>query len=185
MSFGYIFDFDGVLADSMELQYLCNRQALAEVGVAMDKAQYFRQAGMTGIEQIQYFCAKAGVETDFQKIYRRKKALFTEYVDKIVPIGSNIALFNLLKNAGCPVVIATGSSRASLLPAMKQFGIDVPYVCSEDVERGKPNPELFLAAAKKLDLDPGNCIVIEDSDAGIEAAKAAGMKAFRFYNNHS
>jgi HAD superfamily hydrolase (TIGR01509 family) len=51
------------------------------------------------------------------------------------------------------------------------------------VKRGKPHPDLFLCAAEKLGVPPSHCIVIEDSDAGIDAARAAGMKAMRFYDN--
>ena len=184
MSCGYIFDFDGVLANNMELHYQCNRQALAEAGVEMDKAQYFSQAGMTGIEQIAYFCTKAGVKADYQHIYARKKVLFTDYIDQIAPIQSNIDLLNLLQSNGVPVAIATGSSRNSLLPAMKKLGLEVEVlVTSEDVSRGKPHPDLFLLAAERLGLEPTACIVVEDSDVGIEAAKAARMRSLRFYNN--
>jgi HAD superfamily hydrolase (TIGR01509 family) len=67
---------------------------------------------------------------------------------------------------------------------MQKLGIEVDAIASsEDVKRGKPNPDLFLFAAERLGIDPGNCVVVEDSDVGIEAAKAAGMKAFRFFDN--
>ena len=67
---------------------------------------------------------------------------------------------------------------------MKDHGIVVDAVAtSVDVERGKPFPDLFLCAAKKLGVKPELCIVIEDSDVGIEAAQAAGMKVMRFYDN--
>ena len=56
-------------------------------------------------------------------------------------------------------------------------------ITSEDVDRGKPFPDLFLLAAKRLNHSPENCIVVEDSDVGVEAAKAAGMKVMRFYDN--
>ena len=69
---------------------------------------------------------------------------------------------------------------------MEQYNIEVDaVVCKEDIERGKPFPDLFLRAAEKLSAKPENCIVIEDSDAGIEAARAAGMKIMRFYDNDS
>jgi HAD superfamily hydrolase (TIGR01509 family) len=67
---------------------------------------------------------------------------------------------------------------------MKKFRIEVDAIASsEDVKRGKPNPDLFLFAAEKLGVEPRNCVVVEDSDVGIEAARAAGMKALRFYDN--
>ena len=93
-------------------------------------------------------------------------------------------MFGLLKKAGVPVAIATGSSRPTIDPIMRMHGI-LPdaVVTSEDVERGKPFPDLFLSAADLLGVPPARCIVVEDSDVGIEAAAAAGMKAMRFYDN--
>ena len=102
----------------------------------------------------------------------------------ITKINCNIVMLKILKDAGCPVAIATGSSNKSVLPVIEEFGIDVDVIATADhVERGKPFPDLFLYAAKKMNVDPGCCIVVEDSDVGIEAALAAGMKAMRFYEN--
>ena len=187
MDYGYIFDADGVIVNTMEAHYLCNSIALGEAGVPMDKKQYFSQAGMTGREQIRYFCQKAGKsfsEEQITKIYNRKRELYKLHVNSAEKIESNTKLIEVLRAAGIPVAIATGASRQSILPVLDRFGIIVDViVTSDDVKRGKPNPDLFLLAAKRLGIQPRNCIVIEDSDAGIEAAEAAGMMAFRFYAN--
>lgn len=184
MEYSYIFDFDGVLANTMEASYKCYKKALEEVGVPIIKEQYFSQAGMTGIEQIRYFCELAGVETDYQAIYQRKRELYTEYLLETKPIQCNIELSKCLRKQGAKVAIASGSSRKSVLPVVKLLQIEVDeIVAAEDVTKGKPNPDLFLKAGERLGNDPDKCVVIEDSDAGIEAAKAAGMKALRFYNS--
>lgn len=183
MKYAYIFDFDGVLVNTMEAHFACYEKALAEVGVPIDKRQFFSQAGMTGREQIVYFCRKARKHPDVERIYRRKKALFKDYMDRITPIECNLQLIKKLKGAGVAVAIATGSSKSTITPIIEQFGIDVDVVISaEDVERGKPNPDLFLCAARELKVQPAYCIVVEDSDVGIEAAGRAGMKAMRFCN---
>lgn len=185
MSLAYIFDFDGVLANTMEAHFACYKKALAEAGVTIDKKQFFSQAGMTAKEQIKYFCAKAGKNVDIEKIYKRKRELFNEHIGKATPIECNLELLVILKKAGIPIAIATGSSRPSIMPVIRQFNIKADAVVSaEDVTRGKPNPDLFLCAAGKLKVSPADCIVVEDSDAGIEAAARAGMKAMRFYNNN-
>jgi HAD superfamily hydrolase (TIGR01509 family) len=172
----------------MELHYLCNRIALGEVGVPMDKKQYFHQAGMTGHEQIRSFCKRAGkdvTDEDVEKIYQRKRELYKDYINKAKKIECNIELMRMLKSDGVPVAIATGCSRPSIIPVIERFGIKVDaLITSEDVKRGKPNPDLFLLAAERLGAEPENCIVIEDSDVGIEAAMRAGMKALRFYDNN-
>ncbi len=184
MSFAYIFDVDGVLLRTMAAHFACYRQALAESNVPIDRAQFYTQAGMTGQEQIKYFADKAGVTVDVEKIYARKRELFQEYKDAAEIIDCNVRLLGILKSAKTPVAIASGSSRKSWVPLLAQFGIEADaLVGAEDAKRGKPHPDLFLCAAEKLGVQPANCIVVEDSDAGIEAARAAGMKSMRFYDN--
>ena len=186
MKYSYIFDFDGVLAKTMEQHFICNEQALAEVGVPLIREKFFSQAGMTAIEQIRYFCELAGVEADYHAIYARKRELFKDYILKAEPIPCNVELLEVLRKQGCKVAIATGSSVPSVQPVMEKFNIKIDaLVTAEDVQRGKPNPDLFLKAAEKLGVEPGSCIVIEDSDVGIEAARAANMFAMRFYGTES
>jgi HAD superfamily hydrolase (TIGR01509 family) len=183
MTYGYIFDFDGVLVNTMEMHYEAYKKAMEEAGVPIVKEQFFKQAGMTGREQIKYFCDLAGVEADVEKIYRRKGELAEDHPERAARIECNLALLKTLKAAGVPVAIATGSSRPSILPIMKKFCIEVDAIASsEDVKRGKPNPDLFLFAAEKLGLEPRHCVVVEDSEVGIEAAARAGMRAFRFHD---
>jgi HAD superfamily hydrolase (TIGR01509 family) len=184
MTYGYIFDFDGVLVKTMEMHYEAYKRAMEEAGVPIVRDQFFRQAGMTGREQIKYFADLAGVEADVEKIYRRKGELAQDHPERAARIECNLALLRTLRAAGVPAAIATGSSRPSIIPIMKKFRIEVDAIASsEDVKRGKPNPDLFLFAAEKLGVEPRNCVVVEDSDVGIEAARAAGMKALRFYDN--
>ena len=184
MKTGYIFDFDGVLVNTMEAHFISNQQALAEEGVPIDKAQFFFQAGMTGREQISYFVTKAGKSVDIEKVYRRKGELYEDFIDKATVIECNLKLLQMLQANGYPIAIASGSSNKSIDPIIKHFGVLVDaIVTSADVNRGKPHSDLFLKAAELLGLPPSHCIVIEDSEVGIEAAINAGMKAMRFYDN--
>jgi len=178
----YIFDFDGVLVNTMPAHFACYKQALAEAGVPIDREQFYSQAGMTGLEQIRYFIRKAGVCADPQAVYRRKREIWSEDPPSTEPIACNLEWLRLLRAAGVPVAIATGSSLSSIEPIMATHGIEVDAVAAaDDVERGKPFPDLFLCGAQKLGVSPGNCTVVEDSDVGIEAAAAAGMCSLRFY----
>jgi len=178
----WIFDFDGVLVDTMEAHFASYGQALAEAGVPIDRERFFSQAGMTGREQIAWFARAAGKPIDVEAVYRRKSEIARESPVAAEPIEANIHLLRLLRAAGHPVAIASGSSRPSILPVMAALGFEADaLVTSEDVTRGKPHPDLFLAAAERLGVPPGNCIVVEDSDVGIECARNAGMMAMRFY----
>ena len=184
MEYAYIFDFDGVLADTMAAHFAAYSKALEEYGVPIDRAQFYRQAGMTGREQIQYFAAKAGVHLDADAVYRRKREVHVEFAGYVQAIASNLELLRALKAAGARVAVASGSSRDSVLPAIESLGIQADViVTAEDVERGKPNPDLFLLTARRLGVPPERCTVIEDSQAGVQAARAANMKVLHFENN--
>jgi HAD superfamily hydrolase (TIGR01509 family) len=94
-----------------------------------------------------------------------------------------VDLLQTLRKAGQRIAIATGSSRPSVLPVIARYDLAVDaLVTSEDVTRGKPYPDLFLLAAEKLGASPDKCVVIEDSDVGIESARRAGMQALRFFD---
>ena len=184
MEYAYIFDVDGVLLDTMEVHFDCYKQALHEVNVPIDKAQFFRQAGMTGREQIKYFADKAGLVIDVEQVYQRKRQFFKVYPGNFTTIDCNVGLLRALRASGIPIALASGSSKSSWLGIVEKFGIQADaMIGAEDVHEGKPKPELFLCAAERLGVSPSQCIVIEDSEVGIEAARAAGMKVLRFYNN--
>ena len=184
MRYAYIFDFDGVLINSMESHFRSYQEALKEVNVPLDKDKFYSNAGMTGKEQIAFFAEKANVEVDVEKVYERKAQLWDKYTDRITKIPCNLELLKCMRAAGYRVAIATGSTPGSIIPIMKKYQIEVDVVVTaEDIKRGKPHPDLFLCAAEKLGAAPERCIVVEDSDVGIEAAQAAGMKVMRFYDN--
>jgi beta-phosphoglucomutase-like phosphatase (HAD superfamily) len=169
MTYAYIFDFDGVLANSMPAHFSAYRQALAEVHIPVDEVLFYTQAGRTGPETIRFFAEQAGVEVDIDGVYARTRDLLHTHVLPITAIPCNVALLKLLHGAGAPVAIATGSSRARVLSLLHDNAIEVEaLVTAEDARRGKPFPDLFL--------------VIEDSEVGIQAASAAGMQALRFYD---
>lgn len=181
---GYIFDFDGVLVHTMESHFECYGRALAEFGVPIDRDLFFRHAGMTGREQIKYFADRASVEVDVEAVYARKRELWEIAPPRVAVIDSNLCLLRVLREAGIPVAIATGSTPPTIGPIMQSLGIEVDaVVTADDVSRGKPFPDLFIQASEKLGVDPARCVVIEDSDVGIEAARAAGMQAMRYFEN--
>ena len=92
----------------------------------------------------------------------------------------------MLKKSGKPLAIASGSTRPSILPVLKKLKIEPDaLVTAEDVKKGKPNPGLFICSAERLGISPNDCVVIEDSQAGIEAAKAAGMKVMLFIDENN
>jgi HAD superfamily hydrolase (TIGR01509 family) len=179
----WIFDFDGVLVNTMEGHFLCYSEALREAGIPIDRDQFYSQAGMTGREQISWFARKAGKTVDPDAIYIRKKEIFDELKPEARSIPSMTELFGVLHAARARIAIATGSSRASVQPVIQKLGLNPDALATaDDVTRGKPHPDLFLLAAERLGAAPADCIVVEDSDVGIEAARRAGMRALRFFD---
>jgi HAD superfamily hydrolase (TIGR01509 family) len=187
MPHAFIFDFDGVLVDTMATHFDSYRKALEEFGVAIDRDQFYRQAGMTGREQIRYFAERAGVKLDVEAVYQRKRDIQPALAGKAQPITCNLELLRLLRAAGWSVGIASGSSRESVLSTMGALGIEADIadviVTADDVTQGKPHPDLFLLSAERLGVSPERCLVVEDSVVGVQAAQAAGMKVFHFLNN--
>jgi len=183
MEYGFIFDYDGILINSMEIHYKANAIVLDDIGVPMDKEKYYSQAGMTGVEQIKTFCDAVGVSADYEALYSRKKEIFGTMLHEVTKIERNFEFYNTLIENGVKVAIATGCSRETLENTAEFLDIYIPVsVCGGEVDKGKPSPDLFLEAARLLDLEPSKCTVIEDSDAGFEAAAAAGMACLRFFD---
>ena len=127
MKFAYIFDFDGVLVRTMEAHFRCYQRALEEVGVPIDRGQFYRQAGMTGQEQIRYFAQRAQVSVDVEAVYRRKRAIWEA--------GTR---WSRSSTATSPCCGASRRRRAgrhrqrqlrgSVLPVMQQHGLEVDAV---------------------------------------------------------
>src|ERR1051326_8787173 len=115
MEHAYIFDFDGVLADTMAAHFAAYSKALEEYGVPIDRAQFYSQAGMTGREQIHYFATTARIDLDVDAVYQRKRALHGKFAGYVQGIASNLQLLRALKAAGARVAVASGSSRDSVL----------------------------------------------------------------------
>ena len=119
--YAWIFDFDGVLVNTMEAHFACYAAACAEVGVPIEKRRFFSQAGMTGREQIAFFAARAGKAIDVDAVYRRKGELFLHRLDEVRPIPAGVELLAAARAAGARTAIASGSSRPSMLPVIARL----------------------------------------------------------------
>ena len=119
---------------------------------------------------------------EIDRLGRRKEELYRELVksDGLKALPGVRELLEELKMAGIPCVVGTSTERENLRLAFDLLGLSEFFLgstCSEDVSRGKPDPEVFLKAAEKTGLPPERCFVIEDTTHGVEAALAGGMKA--------
>lgn len=180
-----IFDLDGVLVSTDELHYQAWKRLAHEIGInGFNREDNVRQRGvsrMASLEVVLKKGDKAYSEEEKIELADRKneyyKEMLKELDDSAVLPGAFDTLKMLHKN-GIKTAVGSASKNAPLI--LERTGI-LPYIdkisCGIDVTKSKPDPEVFLVAADKLGLLPEDCLVVEDAAAGIEAAKAGGMKS--------
>lgn len=177
---GIIFDMDGVIIDSERISFKCFQEVFKEYNYEIDEKFYLKLIGRNyaGIEDIMK--KEYGDDFPFEAIYRKKADLAYEVTDRdgvIVKSGVH-ELMDYLKENGYKIAVATSTRRERALQLLEEAKVKAKVdfvVCGDEVENSKPNPEIFLKAAKGLGVEAEKCIVIEDSDAGIMAAHAAKM----------
>jgi beta-phosphoglucomutase len=178
---GVIFDMDGVLVDSADAHRRAWQQLGEEVGVPFSAALFARTFGQRNANIIPAWLGEVAPQRS-DELAQRKESLYRQLVRSgAVSIYPRIpGLLAELRHVGASVAVASSGPRENVSLLIETIGAGVYItvaVASEDVREGKPHPEMFLTAAKRLGLVPGRCAVIEDSVHGIEAAKRAGMLA--------
>lgn len=189
-TFAFIFDLDGVLIDSMENYYLSFRHVFLErFGFELEREYYLAMSGMSELGQVNKICERFGIDADRNDLLHGIHAYYLSIMHTGRPILCNVQLLKLLKANGYAVAIASGSKIDVITACMKACGIEPgevdAIVSVDDVTHCKPHPETFLLAAERLGYDPRDCVVIEDSDVGEKAAKAANMRLFRFFDTRN
>lgn len=174
-----ILDMDGLMIDSERMTGGFRRQALAERGIPY-RDLTARIMGHNDREVRAIHMEQYGPDYPYDEIRARIRQLWDEYLREN-PVPAKPGLYELLdylKGRGIPMAVATSTSRESAARTLEKGGI-APYlsatVFGDMVERSKPEPDIFLAAARALGAEPSSCMVLEDSPAGITAAHRAGM----------
>jgi len=189
---GVVFDLDGVLIDSHDQHERSWFLLAAEIGKPLTKEQFKESFGMRNVMCIPHVFHWAPSE-DHETIHalgERKEELYRELLaaDGIEPLPGVVALLESLRSAGVPVSLGSSTSRKNIEVCFAATGLSPyfgpNYTGAEDVTRGKPAPDVFLEAARKIGRDPGRCLVVEDAHVGIEAALAAGMRALAVTTTH-
>ena len=177
----YIFDCDGTLADSMPLHYAAFQKSFVEMGVVIDLSPevYYGLAGVPIHEFARYLDKKYGTTIDSHELDEVKNRFYRDTLDQVGPVD---AVVDVLKGSVGKhrIAVASGGTRHCVGRTLQLLEIDhlvEVMVTAEDVERGKPAPDIFLKSAELLEVEPKACLVFEDAGLGIEAAHAAGMQA--------
>ena len=174
----FLFDLDGTLIDSVYQHVLAWREALERGGVQLAVWRIHRRIGMSGGLFVNALLRETGrpvtaeQAAEFQKFHSEA---YLKQVDQVQPLPGAKDLLKFLTKAGVPWAIATSGRIGFARPSLEALGVpsSVPIITRDQVERAKPDPDLFLAAAEKLGVDIGASIVVGDSVWDLLAAQRA------------
>ena len=181
-SFGaYLFDCDGTIVDSMPLHYVAWKKALAEWNGTFDEKLFYAWGGTPAAEIIGLLNARQGLSMPVEQVAARKEELYWEMLPQLKAIPEVVEQIEA-QYERIPLAVVSGSTRESVTASLRTVKLldrfDV-LVCAGDYAKSKPDPEAFLLAASALGVAPGSCLVFEDTDMGIQAAKAGGMASVK------
>ena len=177
-----IFDLDGVIVDTARYHYLAWKRLAKELGVDLTLEDNERLKGVSRMRSLEIILEIGGVslsEIEKERLANKKNTWFVDYVERMAPeeIFPGVrALMQGMRELGIKLALASSSKNAKtviqLLHIQHEFDAIVDGTM---ITHTKPHPEIFLMAADKLGIEPENCVVFEDAEAGVEAAVAAGM----------
>ena len=176
---GVVFDFDGVLADSEPLSWQAWRETLSPYGVVIDNQDILACTGTTDSDTYLHFGSRAVLPPLEEVLESVDQRLADVYQTDLNGFPDAINTVQGLAMVGVPLGVASSSSRLSLDLKMKILGLaryfDV-IVAGDEVENGKPAPDLYRTATELLGIDPASSVAVEDTAIGADAAAAAGLR---------
>jgi HAD superfamily hydrolase (TIGR01509 family) len=180
---GYIFDCDGTLVDTMPLHFRAWAEAMKRAGlpVALSEELFYSLGGMPTRKVAQVMADHYRLKIDADRVFHEKEELFLEMQSEMRIIKPVVEFARRL-HGQAPMSVASGGPRPVVIKTLELMGLSDLFpvvVTPEDVAHGKPAPDLFLLAAKKMGVPPAQCLVFEDADPGFRAAEAAGMQWVR------
>ncbi len=174
-----VFDCDGVLVDSEPLSELAWAEVLAPYGYTPAADDFRATRGLTSPDTYRHFAMRTELPGPAEVVAAVDAVRRREYDRGLDVFEDAVSAVRELALVGTPLAVASSSSRTSLEHKLDLAGLARFFevvVSGSDVARGKPAPDLYLAAARRLDVDPGRCLAVEDAVAGADAAAAAGMR---------
>ncbi|WP_312338746.1 beta-phosphoglucomutase [Sphingobacterium sp.] len=178
-----LFDLDGVLVDTAIYHFQAWRRLAAELGYSFSVVDNEQLKGVSRVESLELILSWAGLEkseTEKADLLTKKNQWYLELIEQLNPehlLAGSLDLLKKLQEKG--IKIALGSASKNALGILEKTGIIAYFDALIDgnvVQLSKPNPEVFLKGAEVLGIEPAYCLVLEDAQAGIDAARAAGMQ---------
>ena len=183
-----VFDMDGVLVDTEHLWDEVREALTREWGGRYTPEAQEAMMGMSSREWSRYLHEVVGLrepaETINAEVVRR---MLARYETELPIVPGAVEAVDRLAAAGLRLALASSSNRELIDAVLRELELTALFevtVSSEEVARGKPAPDVYVEAARRLGLEPGRCAAVEDSASGIRAAKAAGMRIVAFPNRH-
>lgn len=180
---GYIFDLDGTLIDSMPIHYRAWDETMRRAGLPhkLDEDLFYTLGGVSTRRVGELIAAHYGLQADADKLFHDKEALYNSLQINAKMIAPTVEFARSVA-ATHPLAVASGGPRAIVRRSLELNGLASLFrvvVTADDVKHGKPAPDMFLLAAKLMNVPPKDCLVFEDAEPGFKAAAAAGMKLVR------
>jgi beta-phosphoglucomutase family hydrolase len=177
----FIFDCDGTLVDSMPLHYIAWVEALKrhEAPFEFTEEVFYAHAGIKEQDVVKILNAKHGTNIDPVSVDELKMEIFRQRIPEVQPVRP-VAEFAKSMHGRFSMAVASGSEEPTVRGCLEATGLIHLFetiITPKLVKHGKPAPDMFLLAAERLGAPPSECLVLEDGNSGLEAAKAAGMQA--------
>lgn len=175
---GLIFDCDGTLADTMPVHYVAWIAMLSRHGIPFPERRFYELGGVPTAQIIRILSQESGVPvSDVDAMVLEKESAFLENLHEVKPLEKVVAAAAAFRGK-LPLAVASGGYRDTITRTLNMLGILDWFqvvVTAEDTTRHKPEPDVFLEAARQLNVPPQSCVVFEDTDIGLLAASRAGM----------
>jgi beta-phosphoglucomutase family hydrolase len=182
-----IFDCDGTLADTMPLHFIAWQNVMTDYGFVFDEDLFYSLGGQPTDRIVANLSKDQNIDVDVMKVTHEKEAAFLELIDQVEPINAIVDVAHQF-HGKLPMGVGSGGQREVVKQILTTLSIESIFDCvvgSEDTELHKPEPDVFFEVASRLKVDPVKCLVYEDADLGVEAARRAGMQCFDVRNVHT
>lgn len=181
---GAIFDLDGIVVDTAKYHYLAWDRLAEELGFRLNPSVNERLKGVSRMDSLEIVLKAGGIRgvsgEEKQRLAQRKNGYYQEMIKTISPseiLPGTVEFIKRLKEQDYKTALGSASKSGGMI--LKRLGIDLLFdviVDGNQVSRAKPDPEVFLRAADAMGIPYGDCVVIEDAEAGVRAAHAGGMR---------
>ena len=185
-----IFDMDGVIIDSEPIHLSMTKELLKQFNIEISDQELHTFVGTSSRNMWEHFQKRFSLSVSLEELLERDKVKYFTYLKEhnIKPITGVVELIEDIHKASYPMILASSASSENIDITLNKFGIAHYFkfrMSGANLKHSKPHPEIFLVSASRINANPKNCLVIEDSENGVKAAKSAGMKCIGFKNHNS